>query len=67
MNDFEHARYCMWQLELWGRNYGPTSQIDRDVNDGKLVPGTMPDAFWREGDGWRKQSEVERLIKGGRP
>ena len=64
-NIFAQVRYQAWRLELWGRNYGTYNDIDKDVSDGVLLPGTMPDAYWREGDKWRKQSEVERLMKGG--
>lgn len=66
MNAIDQVRYCMWRMELWGRDYGTTRQIDEDVEAGKLLPGTMPDAYWREGDTWRKQSEVEPR-KSGRP
>jgi hypothetical protein len=60
----DQIRYCIWRCELWGRNYGTNDDIDRDVEAGKLIPGLMPDAFWREGDVWTKQSQAR--VKGGR-
>jgi hypothetical protein len=65
VNLTDQVRYCIWRLELWGRDYGSYDTIDSDVEAGKLIPGTMPDIYWREGDPWRKQSEVERKM--GRP
>jgi hypothetical protein len=71
MNDSQNlanqARYCIWRSVLWGRDYGSYDTIDSDAEAGKLIPGTMPDAYWREGDSWRKQSEVELLIKRCKP
>lgn len=62
MSNGDFIRYLLWSMELWGRNYGTTSQINADVEAGILIPGTMPDNLWREGDKWRKQSEVAKLI-----
>lgn len=66
MNNRDFVRYQNWSLELWSRNYGTTAQIDRDVSDGKLIPGTMPDELWKPGDAYRKQSEVRELLDGQR-
>jgi hypothetical protein len=60
MNSVDQVLYCLWRLELWSRNYGTYDEIDRDVASGTLLPGTMPDAYWRDGDTWRKQSEITR-------
>jgi hypothetical protein len=59
------VRYCIWRAELWGRNYGSNAEIDADVEAGKPIPGTIPDAMWTPDSAWRKQSEVGHAIRKG--